>query len=69
MTKQQICNSDLQSSTVSQKGKPTSAFTTSGAGQEGWDLPELSLSGIQTWLKLRTRVLVSDKRIRPTIEC
>jgi hypothetical protein len=33
----------------------TSKFTTSGGGQEGWDLPGLALSGIQTWLKLRTR--------------
>ena len=40
----------------------TSKFTTSGGGQEGWDLPGLALSGIQTWLKLRTRYQVSGAR-------
>ena len=40
----------------------TSKFTTSGGGQEGWDLPGLALSGIQTWLKLRTRYQVSGRR-------
>jgi hypothetical protein len=39
----------------------TSKFTTSGGGQEGWDLPGLALSGIQTWLKLRTRYQVQPR--------
>lgn len=44
-----------------QKGKTTNTFTTSGGGQEGWDIPNLSLAGLQTWLKLRTRVAVKPR--------
>ena len=40
----------------------TSKFTSSGGGQEGWDLPGLALSDIQTWLKLRTRYQVGGAR-------
>ncbi len=46
-----------------QKAKPATKFTTStsGGGVEGWDIPNLSLAGIQTWLKLRTRVVLKPR--------
>jgi hypothetical protein len=50
------------------KAKPATGFTTtsssgttSGGGVEGWDVPNLSLAGIQTWLKLRTCVQLKER--------